>query len=96
VDVNVHPQKAEVKFSDERLMFHTVFETIHGTLRTMYQGNLGFEQGLASDPVRETTPETAGQPIQSADFMPFDKTSRDSLIREEASPRPVCFAGSGV
>lgn len=88
VDVNVHPQKAEVKFSDERLMFHTVFETIHGTLRSMYQGNLGFEQGLASDPVRETTPETAGQPIQSADFMPFDKTSRDSLIREEASPRP--------
>ena len=48
VDVNVHPQKAEVKFSDDRLMFHTVFETIHGVLRTMYQGDLGFEAGLQS------------------------------------------------
>lgn len=46
VDVNVHPQKAEVKFSDDKLMFHSVFETIHGALRKIYQGSLGFEKGL--------------------------------------------------
>lgn len=61
VDVNVHPQKAEVKFSDDRLMFHTVFETIHGVLRTMYQGDLGFEQGLMADGSKAEPTETVTQ-----------------------------------
>ncbi len=91
VDVNVHPQKAEVKFSDDRLMFHTVFETIHGVLRTMYQGNLGFEEGLQSEPVRPegTDPQPSpdagrqatgdpGTGATSSDGRPADKKSGSS------------------
>lgn len=80
VDVNVHPQKAEVKFSDERRMFHLVFETIHGVLRTMYQGNLGFEEGLAS-------PAASGE--AAGDTPSFDggasRVSEDSFT-EAAQP----------
>ncbi|MFB0918065.1 MAG: DNA mismatch repair endonuclease MutL [Clostridiaceae bacterium] len=43
IDVNVHPQKAEVKFEDERLMFTSVFETVHKALREFYKDKLDFE-----------------------------------------------------
>lgn len=33
VDVNVHPAKWEIKFSDSRMMFKFVFDTIHHALR---------------------------------------------------------------
>lgn len=46
VDVNVHPQKAEVKFSDDRAMFKAIFDTVHGALRKVYQDQLGFEESL--------------------------------------------------
>lgn len=42
VDVNVHPQKAEVKFEDDKFIFSTVFDSIHKTLREVYKDNLGF------------------------------------------------------
>lgn len=48
VDVNVHPQKAEVKFEDEKLMFKSVFDTIHASLRESYSHNLGFNNELDS------------------------------------------------
>lgn len=71
VDVNVHPQKAEVKFTDERRMFHIVFETIHGVLRTMYQGNLGFEAGLEAD---------SSSPVESADFTAAETAPADYQV----------------
>lgn len=86
IDVNVHPQKAEVKFQDDRLMFQTVFETIHGVLREMYQGNLGFERGLeegrsqekASDEGRDRTVQTYFEGSLSAD-QPVAKNRADQV-----------------
>lgn len=33
IDVNVHPTKSEVKFSDDRYIFKVVFDTVHEALR---------------------------------------------------------------
>lgn len=33
IDVNIHPQKAEIKFEDESHIFKSVFGTIHGAMR---------------------------------------------------------------
>lgn len=33
VDVNIHPTKAEVKFKDDRLIFKTVFDAVHSSLK---------------------------------------------------------------
>lgn len=46
VDVNVHPQKSEIKFSDDRAMFKAVFDTVHSALREIYQDSLGFDKSL--------------------------------------------------
>lgn len=33
IDVNIHPQKSEIKFEDERHIFKCVFDTVHEALR---------------------------------------------------------------
>ncbi|MDS0524526.1 DNA mismatch repair endonuclease MutL [Clostridium sp. SHJSY1] len=33
VDVNIHPTKAEIKFTDDRMIFKKVFDTVHETLK---------------------------------------------------------------
>ncbi len=84
VDVNVHPQKAEVKFIDERRMFHTVFETIHGVLRSMYQGNLGFEAGLQTDSASPAEPVLAPLEAAQAEY----RVSPEEPGREHWSESP--------
>lgn len=48
IDVNVHPQKAEIKFADDRLMFQSVFETVHKSLRDFYRDKLDFGEDRKS------------------------------------------------
>lgn len=33
VDVNIHPTKAEIKFTDDRMIFKKVFDTVHNALK---------------------------------------------------------------
>lgn len=33
VDVNIHPTKAEIKFTDDRMIFKSVFDTVHNALK---------------------------------------------------------------
>ncbi len=37
VDVNIHPQKNEVKFDDDRFVFNSIFESIIKTLKSYHQ-----------------------------------------------------------
>lgn len=82
VDVNVHPQKAEVKFSDDRAMFKAVFDTVHGALRKVYQDSLGFEERLADAEGAEGTEGTAsggqsgGTDLRQHSFFPEETTAQ--------------------
>lgn len=88
VDVNVHPQKAEVKFSDDRLMFHSVFETVHGALRQIYQGSLGFEQGLEPDIHLENQSFETKEGDVTAPGRAVDERSSwgQGIVREDSDP----------
>lgn len=43
IDVNVHPTKSEIKFSNERLVYKTVFDVVHGALRELYKKDFSTE-----------------------------------------------------
>lgn len=44
IDVNIHPTKSEIKFKDERLVFKTVFDTIHKAIREDVQDDFNIEE----------------------------------------------------
>ena len=77
IDVNVHPQKTEIRFKDERWVFATIWETIQTSLSGLR---------MVSAPTRpadqfESTPETADLPV-------FDN---DDAGRTETVAAPSMF-----
>ncbi|MDD3147204.1 MAG: DNA mismatch repair endonuclease MutL [Candidatus Riflebacteria bacterium] len=89
IDVNVHPQKTEIRFKDERWVFATIWETIQSSLSGLR---------MVSEPVRpaEQTrfePETADLPdYESADSRPGD-LSRPAAGSIFTPPPPFSMPG---
>lgn len=52
IDVNIHPQKAEIKFEDERHIFRCVFDTVHGTLSSALRNTFDIDGG---EPTADST-----------------------------------------
>lgn len=56
IDVNIHPQKAEIKFEDERHIFRCVFDTVHGTLSSALRKTFDIDVGeMSADSVEQLT-----------------------------------------
>ncbi|MGB4590087.1 MAG: DNA mismatch repair endonuclease MutL [Clostridiaceae bacterium] len=83
IDVNIHPQKSEIKFEDDRYIFKCVFDTVHEALR----------QGLRDTfAVKDEEPgeqfEQLHMPHKSAVYIdiPVDLSkSPESSVRENGS-----------
>ncbi len=61
VDVNVHPAKLEVKFSNERLVFESIYYTVRGAL----------EQHLARPEMKLTAPDAEKRAAQREAVLAF-------------------------
>ena len=66
VDVNVHPAKTEVKFSEERRVFNLLYQAVHSTLEG--EDRISVIKGV-SLPLSGTKP--AGEPAPSAEPEPL-------------------------
>ena len=65
VDVNMHPTKAEVRFSDEKRVYHAVYFAVTGALR---QNHLIYEFRL---PEQQTgAPQTQQRTVSAEQFVP--------------------------
>lgn len=56
VDINVHPAKWEIKFSDSRMIFKFVFDTIHQALRESLKDS--FKIDIIEDKILEKEEES--------------------------------------
>ena len=100
VDVNVHPAKTEVKFSQEKRVFDLVYQAVLSALQSEDRLGLGSEKKPApvSAPAPAAMPAAGAvtaKPVARADFYKSMSAQdyRQSLLKSSPAPAP---AGSNM
>ncbi len=85
VDVNVHPNKADVRFSDNQIVYGCIYSVISAVL----DGNSKALEYLVSDKqlgIKEETPIQEEVPLQSVEEKPLEKKEEEPSQKQEEKP----------
>jgi len=63
IDVNIHPQKAEIKFEDESHIFKSVFGTVHGAMRDGLKDTFAIEKEEEEESFVQLSHSAANTPV---------------------------------
>lgn len=86
IDVNIHPQKAEIKFEDDGHMFKSVFGTIHQSLREGLQETFRIQEEVEPDRYEQLRqPETGPVRID----IPVDVTKDPRVVKIEEDKKAL-------
>lgn len=81
IDVNIHPQKAEIKFEDESHIFKSVFGTIHGAMRDGLKDTFAIEKEEEEDSFVQLSHSAANTPVYID--IPVDTMKQTGLVVTE-------------
>lgn len=94
VDVNVHPQKHEVKFDDERMVYNAMQSAVAQALQRARIVPPTFEQSLtAMSPLRTMGGEGAGMIVNRTTGEVFPSSGGAASFRPPVSPQRPLSAG---
>ncbi len=86
IDVNIHPQKAEIKFEDDGHVFKSVFGTIHQSLREGLQETFRIQEEEEPDRYEQLRqPETGPVRID----IPVDVTKDPRVVKIEEDKKAL-------
>ena len=96
VDVNIHPTKAEIKFTDDRMIFKKVFDTVHRALKEdiFEDFKLPEEENTKFKPFHEDVHEEIKLDIKPASMV--DDVKMQSFERREEIKLPVDLKSHAV
>lgn len=93
IDVNVHPQKSEVKFSDEQKIFRAVYKAITNVLSSPHTPN----ELAASVHLKETVPYKYQSPSHSSSTFAYNvqtERSWNSPVAAAFKEQPLSFSAA--
>ena len=69
IDPNVHPTKAEIKFLEERLIFKTVFDAVHGALKNSLRKTFEIEDHSVEEISSESVLTKPDVDVKQLDYI---------------------------
>lgn len=105
IDVNVHPQKSEIKFSDDSAVYKAMYKALTDALTRpmsarkaevslLPDSELNVFARPAAEPARpQTAPKAAGEPVFRPEAGSVFKTPEKPLLQPETVPAPAVPAG---
>ena len=84
VDVNVHPAKLEVKFSNENLIFSAVYYAVRGALSTSIARPELYEEPKASTPISQAQFPAYDREAPKNERVVFDSNSNFGILRQSS------------
>lgn len=75
IDVNVHPQKAEVRFSNESVVYRAVY---HAIMNTLSLESMSIDYSFRSNPVEKTTSAPQASAVPEVSKKPTPTTQNQS------------------
>ena len=84
VDVNVHPAKLEVKFSNENLIFSAVYYAVRGALSTSIVRPELYEEPKTSTPISQAQFPAYDREAPKNERVVFDSNSNFGILRQSS------------
>ena len=89
IDVNVHPQKTEIRFKDERWVFSTIWETVQASLSGLRMASAPASSATQSDYVTPDLPEYKTEATLSATASAAPAMTTPSIFTPPPEMQPI-------
>jgi len=90
IDINVHPQKTEIKFQEDKAVFKIVFDAVHTAIADSLRGNFDIPKGdNVNSTVKEIEVNTLKKEIYDFNKIVIDEKTKKEL--EKSVQIPIDF-----
>lgn len=87
IDINVHPQKTEIKFQQDKLVFKLVFDAVHTAIADSLRGNFDIPEDHVGNCIGEETKEkTLRSEVYDFNRIVIDEKDKEELEKKVQIP----------